>query len=294
MRTRATGLVVALALLWGSGFFWIRLALDGFTPVQLTFARLALGALVLVPIVLLRRPPWPSGRRMWAHVAVSALLASALPYSLFAFAEQTVPSSVAGVVNATTPLWTVLIAIGVLGAGARLSWLKVLGVAIGFAGVVVIVEPWRGIVGGSIAGLAATVLAALSYATAYVYQERFLTNRGISPLSLTAAQLLVATGMLALVLPFSASGIEPTPAAAVAVLILGTAGTGLALVINYTLITTEGATSASVVTYLVPLVALLLGIVLLDEQGQWTLLGGAALILLGVALARAKSSRTSA
>ena len=101
---RVTGLITALALLWGSGFFWIKLGLDGFTPTQLTLARLALGALVLVPIVLVRRLRLPRGSAMWGHLAVSALIANAIPYTLFAVAEQTTPSSIAGVINATTPL----------------------------------------------------------------------------------------------------------------------------------------------------------------------------------------------
>ncbi|MGH3615864.1 MAG: DMT family transporter [Pseudonocardia sp.] len=288
---RTTGLIAALALLWGSGFFWIKLALDGFTPVQLTFARLALGALVLVPIVLVRRLPRPRGAVMWGHLAVSALIANAIPYTLFAVAEQTVSSGLAGVINATTPLWTVVVALAA-GADTRLTPLRGIGVLLGFVGVIVVFEPWSGTTGGALGGVLACVGAAMSYGLAYVYQARFLTNRGISPLTLTTAQLTIAAGFLALALPFAGwPRPEPAALALAAVLILGVLGTGLALVINFMLIATEGPTAASVVTYLVPAVALALGILVLDEPARWTLPLGAFLILVGVALVRRRISR---
>lgn len=286
---RATGLIAALALLWGSGFFWIALSLDGFTPVQLTFARLALGALVLVPIVLIRRLPRPAGRTMWLHLTVSALIGNAIPYTLFAVAEQSVPSSTAGVINAATPLWTLLLAAAAR-SDAQLTARRCVGVLLGFAGVVVVFEPWNGVAGGTASGILACISAAASYGLAYIYQARFLTNRGLSPLTLTAGQLIIATGLLALTLPFGGAVGSSSGLAIVAVLILGIAGTGVALIINFTLIASEGPTAASVVTYLVPAVALLLGILVLDEPARLTVPLGALLILAGVALTRARRS----
>ena len=283
---RATALIGVLALLWGSGFFWIKLSLDGFTPVQLTFARLALGALVLVPIILIRRLPRPRGRTMWGHLAVSALVANAIPYTLFAVAEQTVSSSLAGVINATTPLWTVLIAVAAR-ADTRLTPRRGLGVLLGFLGVLVVFEPWNATTGGAVGGVLACLGAAMSYGFAYVYQSKFLTNRGFSPLTLTAAQLVVASVILALALPASGGmRAQPSSLALIAVIVLGAIGTGVALVINFTLIATEGPTAASVVTYLVPAVALALGILILSEPARLTLPLGALIILIGVALVR--------
>lgn len=286
---RATGLIAALALLWGSGFFWIALSLDGFTPVQLTFARLALGALVLVPIVLIRRLPRPAGRAMWLHLTVSALIGNAIPYTLFAVAEQSVPSSTAGVINATTPLWTLLLAAAAR-TDAQLTARRGVGVLLGFVGVVVVFEPWNGVDGGRTGGILACIGAAASYGLAYIYQARFLTNRGLSPLTLTAGQLIIATGLLALTLPFGGGVGSSSGLPIVAVLFLGIAGTGVALIINFTLIGSEGPTAASVVTYLLPAVALLLGILVLDEPARLTLPLGALLILAGVALTRARRS----
>lgn len=283
---RAAGLIAALALLWGSGFFWIRLSLDGFTPVEITFGRLALGALVLLPIVLIRRLARPQGRTMWGHLIVSALLGNALPYLLFAVAEQSVSSGLAGVLNSTTPLWTVLLAVS-LRTERRLSARQLVGVAVGFAGAVVVFEPWTSNQAGTIGGVIACLTAALCYAVAYTYQGRFLTNRGISPLSLTGVQLTIATAMLALALPFGGSSTtQPGILPWIAVGVLGVLGTGVALIINFTLIATEGATAASVVTYLVPAVALVLGIAVLNEPASAGLPLGAVLILLGVTLVR--------
>jgi drug/metabolite transporter (DMT)-like permease len=283
---RAVALIAVLALLWGSGFFWIALSLDGFSPVQLTFLRLALGALVLVPIVLIRGLPRPRGWPIWGHLTVSALIGNAIPYTLFGVAQQTVPSSLAGVINATTPLWTVLMATAVRTEGP-LTTRRAVGVALGFIGVLILFEPWNASTGAQIGGVLACIGAAASYGLAYVYQGRFLTNRGLAPLTLTAAQLVVASAILAAALPFG-GGItaEPSAIAVVAVLILGVVGTGAALIINFTLIASEGPTAASVVTYLVPVVAVALGVLVLHEPARLTLPIGAILILAGVALVR--------
>ena len=110
MKQSALARLALLALIWGSAFLWIKLAIRGFSPVEVTFLRLALGAAVLFPIMLARREALPRSARMWTHITVAALFANAVPYLLFAIAEQTVDSSTAGIINATTPLWTVLLA----------------------------------------------------------------------------------------------------------------------------------------------------------------------------------------
>jgi len=102
-----------LALIWGSSFLWIKLADRGFAPVQVTFARLALGAAALFLVVAARREALPRSAALWARIALAALFANAIPYLLFAVAEQSVDSSTAGIINATTPLWTVTLAVAV-------------------------------------------------------------------------------------------------------------------------------------------------------------------------------------
>ena len=111
MTRSALPRIVLLALIWGSAFLWIKLADRGFSPVEVTLARLALGAVVLFAIVRVRREAIPRSGPLWTHIAVAALFANAVPYLLFAVAEQTVDSSTAGIINATTPLWTVVLAL---------------------------------------------------------------------------------------------------------------------------------------------------------------------------------------
>lgn len=288
-QLRAPALVAALALLWGSGFFWNKLSLAGLSPFQLTFARLALGAAVLGLIVGARRLPLPRTRAMWGHLAVAALISNAVPYTLFAIAEQTVPSSLAGTVNATTPLWTALLAYAA-SSDTMLTVRRVGGLVVGFAGALILLSPWNATDVGSTLGVVACLGAALSYGLSYVYQARYVTNRGYPPLVLAFGQLCASAGLPALTLPVAPDGApQLTGIVLLAILMLGIFGTGLAYVINYALIATEGPTAASVVTYLVPAVSGALGVTFLGEPIGPNLLTGAALILLGVALVRRRA-----
>ncbi len=168
-----------LALIWGSAFLWIKLADRGFSAVEVTFARLTLGAAVLFPVMLVRREKIPRSARLWLHIAVAALLANALPYLLFAVAEQTVNSSTAGIINATTPLWTMTFALATRHQ-KTVSLRQAAGLFVGFAGAVLIFTPWHaasGLLSGSLECLAASA----SYAVSYIYMDRFLARRGLGP-----------------------------------------------------------------------------------------------------------------
>lgn len=293
-RLRTPILIATLAMLWGSAFFWIKLSLAGLSPVQLTFARLALGAGVLGVIVAARRLALPRGARIWGHLAVSALISNAVPYTLFALAEQTVPSNLAGTINATTPLWTAVAAY-TAGTDRLRSRRRIVGLVLGFGGALVLLSPWDITDNGSVLGALACLGAAISYGLSYIYQARHITNRGYSPLVLASGQLCAATALLAFTLPM-VGGNTPRLGGMVllAILILGILGTGGAYVVNYALITTEGPTSASMVTYLVPVVSVAFGAAFLGESVGSNLVVGAALILLGVALVQQHTSATAA
>lgn len=281
--------LAALALLWGSSFLWIKLALRGFNPVQIVFARLLLGFLVLAVFVLSRRERFPRGWRTWGHLFVAALVANAVPYVLFGIGEQTVGSNVAGVLNASTPLWTLLLAF-VVGVDRAVTVGRAAGFGLGFLGVVVIFSPWES--AGEIAswGGVACLAAAGCYAVSYLYMGRFLTGRGISPLVLSASQLGAATVLLGLAVPVAGTATPVWRAdAVVSLLVLGALGTGIAYVLNYRIITDEGPTAASVVTYLLPVVAVVLGWAALREDVTPAIVGGMALVLVGVTLSRRRS-----
>jgi drug/metabolite transporter (DMT)-like permease len=278
-----------LALIWGSAFLWIKLADRGFSPVEVTLARLALGAAVLFAIVAARRDQMPHTGRIWAHIAVAALFANAVPYLLFAVAEQSVNSSTAGIINATTPLWTVVLALAVRQQQTVTSW-QVAGLFVGFIGAVLIFTPWSTTAGLTSAGGLECLAASISYAVSYVYMDKFLARRGIGPVVLSACQLGAAAVMLAVAL--AVTGVRAPHVTAVsvaAIAVLGIVGTGFAYVLNYQIITSEGATIASTVTYLLPVVAVVLGVVVLSETITMSALVGIALVLAGIALTRRRA-----
>jgi len=161
------------------------------------------------------------------------------------------------------------------------------GLAVGFAGTLLIFSPWHSAYSVASVGGLECLAASISYAISYVYMDRFLVRRGMSPITLSACQLLVAAALLAVALPLSGAGAPQVSAVSlVSLVILGVFGTGVAYVLNYQIITSEGATVAATVTYLLPVVAIVLGVVVLGETVTISVLAGIALVLAGVALTR--------
>ncbi|MEU2503520.1 DMT family transporter [Streptomyces sp. NPDC007863] len=285
-RTRGWARIGVLALLWGSTFLWIDLVLDALTPVQVTFSRCVLGAATLLVACLCSGRRLPKGRRIWGRVLVAAFFCNALPFALFSIGQQTVDSGVAGVLNATTPLWSLLIGV-VLGSERGLRPTRLGGLLLGFAGVVLIFAPWRATVSGGWAAVAILVAAA-SYAVGFAFMGHFLVGRGIPTLSLSAAQLVAATALTAPTLP--AGGLTPvrivSPMTLVAVVILGVVATGVTFHLTYQTIAAEGATNTTTVGYLLPVVSVTLGVVVLDEEFGLRIALGMAVVLVGVGLVR--------
>ena len=228
----------------------------------------------------------PRDLRLWAHIAVAALFGNAVPYLLFAVAEQSVNSSTAGIINATTPLWTVVLALAVRHQKTVTAW-QAAGLAVGFAGGLLIFSPWSAAGGLTSAGALECLAASVSYAVSYIYMDRFLARRGIGAVTLSACQLLAASVMLAVALAVTgARAPQFTAESVAAIAVLGILGTGIAYVLNYQIITSEGATIASTVTYLLPVIAIVLGVLVLSESVTALTLAGIALVLAGVALTR--------
>ena len=277
----------ALALMWGSSFLWIKLALGAFTPVQLVLGRAALGAVVLVAICYAQRDRLPRKRRVWLHLMVAALFHNAVPFLLFAIGEQTVSSGLTGVLNSTTPLWTVL-AVAAFGMDRTFSGARVAGLAAGFGGVLLIFAPWQG--GGLLSwGAFACVAAAMSYGFVNAYENKYLSGTGSSPVALAGAQMMAATGFILLTVPVGGTTpVHPSATAVIALVILGVFSTGIAFALNYRILATEGAVTVSTVSYLMPVVSVLLGTVFLHEELNGRVLAGMAIVLAGVALTRVR------
>lgn len=281
----ALGRVVVLALLWGSTYLWIELALDAFSPVQVTFIRCVLGAATLLVLCFGSGRRLPRDRATWGHVVLAAFFCNALPYALFSIGQQTIDSGVAGMLNATTPLWSMLIGL-LIGTERGIRPIRVGGLVLGFGGVVVIFAPWQqtGSVGW---GALAIVAAAVSYAVAFAYMGRNLVGRGIPTISLSAAQLCAAVGFTAFALPVG--GLAPVDldrTALIAVVVLGIVATGVTFHLTYRIIADEGATNAATVGYLLPVVSVALGSIVLGEEISVRVAAGMVIVLVGVGLTR--------
>lgn len=286
-RDRATSARMGLlALLWGSGYLWIKLSLDaGMAPVQVTFARCVFATATLLAVSIRGRHRLPRDRATWGHLIVAAFFCNALPFMLFSVGEQRASSGIAGVLNATTPLWSLLLGIA-LGTERGLRPVRLAGLLLGFAGTIVIFDPWRP---GGLTGWPTVVIlaAAVSYAIAFAYMARNLTGRGTAPVALSAAQMLAATGISALALPLGGlrfTHIRPDALATVA--ILGIFATGVTFYLNYRLIADVGATTAAAVGYLLPVVSVFLGAVTDHEHVTVLIILGMGMVLTGVALTR--------
>jgi drug/metabolite transporter (DMT)-like permease len=283
--------LLLLAAIWGCSFLFIKVALEGLAPTQIVLGRITLGAATLAAIVAVRHGRMPRDLATWAHLAFVSVLNNLLPFFLFAWGEQRVASSLAGIYNATTPLFTLLVAMAALPA-ERPTRARFAGIALGFLGVVVVLAPWRGVAGSSLTGQLACLTAGGCYGFGIVYTRRFLSGRGHAPLVLAAGQLICSSAILLLAVPLWA-GHAPrlAPSVVASILALSILGTGIAYLIFYRLIGEIGATSASTVTYVIPLIAVALGVVALGEHIGWNDFAGAAVVVAGIAVAEGRLVR---
>jgi drug/metabolite transporter (DMT)-like permease len=285
---------LALALIWGSSFLLMKVGLGSLAPLQISGLRIFSGVSALLVLLWLTRGHLPRGRRTWAHLMVTGFFLGTLPFSLFAASEERVSSALAGIGNATTPLATVLFSLALLPAD-RLPWQKMAAVLAGFLGVLVILQPWEAVGRPDPVGFAMTLVAGASYGLGWTYVKRFLQRDNSGGLSMPTAQLLTAAAQMLVVLgvrwavsrdtvatPWSLRP-DATAESAVwpvlAVLALGVVGTGLAYVLQFDVVRAAGPTVGTTVTYLIPVVSVVLGVTLLDETLAWPQFAGAAIVL---------------
>lgn len=280
-----------LSLIWGFSFLLIKVGTQGYAPFQVTFGRLLFGTAVLAAAMVLKRERLPRGARTWGHLAVAAFLLNALPFSLFAYSELTIPSTLAGICNATSPLWGMALSLIALSED-RPTRRRVAGLGIGFLGVLTVLGVWQGFHGLDATGTAMALLASLSYPIGWIYVRRTLAGTGHSHLSMTGAQLLLATAQLALVTPLFTTLPSRFPLVPLlAIVALGALGTGLAMLIQYGIVAEVGPTTAQMVTYFIPVIATAAGVAILGESLTWSTPVGAVIVLAGAALTQAKPRR---
>ena len=277
MRAADWLLLVVLSVLWGATFFFVAVALQALPPLTLVTARVALAALLLTPLALIVGYHLPATLAAWRPYVMLALLNNVLPFTLMSFGQTRVASALTAVLNATTPLFTLLVAR--IFAGDALSAPKLVGVGLGIAGVAVLMGPATlGVDTASAIGMLAILAGALSYGFAALWMRRL---RGTPPLVSAAAQLVCSTVMLA---PVAAAvdrfWMLPTPGATVIAAVVGLAvlSTALAYVVFFRINATAGPTNVMLVTLLIPVTATALGVLVLGEALTANQVAGALII----------------
>jgi drug/metabolite transporter (DMT)-like permease len=280
---------IGLAAIWGASFLFIKVGVEhGVPPAGVAFTRVAIGALVLLAVV---RTRLPRGRVVNGHLFVVALVMNTLPFTLFAYGEQHVSSVLAGIYNATTPLLT-LVAVLLFLPSERPTPRKLVGLFVGFVGVLVVLGPWHSLGGNELAGQLMCLGAAACYGVGATYMRRFLAGRPESGTELAASQL--AWGTLQLLIVALVVGDTPhgvTGGAVLSMIALGALGSGVAYILFFKLIREAGATSATSVTYLIPIFSTILGVVVLGETLTWNEPVGAVIVLVGVWFASLSGAR---
>lgn len=277
-----------LALIWGFSFFFIKVGLESFTPIGIAAGRIGLGFATLVVLAVILRTPLPP-RWAWKYLLVTSLLWVSIPWMLFGYGETQVSSALAGIINAATPLMT-LLAILIAFPEERPTRERIAGLALGFFGIVVVVG-W-GSMSASPLGVIALIGAITCYGVAFPFARRYLTGPSarepIAPVALSLGLMvggLIVTLPLALLTGFT-RGQAPEAGPIAAVAALGILGSGLAYVLNIRVTQRADATTASTVTYLTPLVAVLAGALLLGEQITWNEPVGGVIVVIGAAIAQ--------
>lgn len=266
MNGRVWVMLLVLAALWGGSFFFFKIMVAELPPFTVVLGRVGLAALILNLWLALRGDFMPASPRLWGTFIVMGLLNNVIPFSLIVFGETRISSGLASILNATTPLFTVLVA-HVFTANERMTPQKLVGVAIGFLGVAILIGPdWLTELGRSdLGGAAACLLAALTYAFAGLYGRRF---KAIPPIKVATGQI---TGSTLVLIPLVALADRPwtlpLPSGSVWAAMAGIAllCTVLAYILYFRILAAAGATNLLLVTFLIPISAILLGSLVLGE-----------------------------
>jgi len=285
MNRREWAMLLALAVLWGGSFFFIKVMVEQMAPFSVVLGRVGVAAVLINLWLALKGEVMRFSGRQWGAFALMGLLNNVLPFSLIAFGESHISSGLASILNATTPLYTVLVA-HCFTVSEKITAAKVAGIATGFVGVAVLVgvDSVNGLARGSIVGEAACLLAALTYAFAGVYGRRF---KAIAPIKVATGQITTSALMLIpLVALVDQPWTRPLPGLPVWAAMAGLAFfcTVVAYILYFRLLATAGATNLLLVTFLIPVSAILLGSMVLGEVLLPQHLMGMLLIGCGLAL----------
>ena len=282
---------LALGLVWGCSFIFIKLGLEFLTPFGVAFVRCALGAITLLIVVKLMKIDLPKEKSTWYKLWVVAMLLNVAPGILFAYAQLHVTSVLAGIINATTPLATLVVML-IAFREEKLKAEQIYGLLLGGLGVMVVLGIWQGIGDNQLTGVIALLIAVTCYGISFPYSKRNIIPLGLKPEAAATTQLIMAAITL---LPFYLyDGISQDnyrPVNIFAMLALGILGSGFAYIWNFSIIAAAGSSIASSVTYLTPVVAVFVGWLFLGEVIVWHEPVGALLVILGAAVSQGRFNR---
>jgi drug/metabolite transporter (DMT)-like permease len=282
-----------LALAWGASFLFIKIGLEGLSPAQVVWSRLVFGALTLGLIMVLTRRPVPRDPVLWGHCAVVALMLCVVPFLLFSWAEQHISSGLASIYNGTTPLTTMVFAAAALHA-ERITRDRGIGLGLGFAGVLLIIGPWSIDPGSGLAPQLACLGATTCYGVAFAYLRKFVSPREVPALTVAFVQVTSGAVVMVVATPWIAgSAPRLTPSVVVSMIVLGAVCTGLAYIWNTNVVGAWGAANGAAVTYVTPIVGVVLGILVLEEPLSWNQPVGAVLVITGILAAHGRLTPNS-
>ena len=282
---------LALGLVWGCSFIFIELGLVFLSPFGVTFVRCALGAITLLIFAKARKVELPKGKSIWKKLWVVAMLLNVVPGVLFAFAQQYITSALAGIINATTPLMTLIFMLLIF-REEKIKREQVYGLLIGALGVMTVMGVWKELGGNQLIGIIALLIAVSCYGASYPYSTRNVIPLGLKPEALATGQLLMATVTL---LPlfifdgFSSNNYESR--SIIAMLCLGIFGSGFAYIWNFSVTAAAGSAIGSTVTYITPVVAVIVGWLYLNEEIAWHEPVGALVVIIGALLSQGRLNR---
>jgi len=281
MGIKEWSLIGILSILWGGSFFFVGVAVKEMPPLTIVLCRVALASIILLAIVYLKGDKMPSSPSLWGAFIIMGALNNLIPFSLTVWGQTHIESGLASILNATTPIFSVVLA-HFLTKEERLTTNRVAGVAIGWMGVAVLIgiESLRGF-GVEVLGQIAVLGATLSYAFAAIYGRKF---KGISPLIVATGMLCGSTIMMTPLTLFVEQpwNLSPSSTSLMAIFGLAAISTSLAYIIYFRVLATGGATNLLLVTFLIPLSAILLGVMVLGEQLGWNAFVGMGLIFVGL------------
>jgi drug/metabolite transporter (DMT)-like permease len=292
VKLKEWGAFALLGTIWGTSFLWIKIAVQDIGPFTLVAFRILFGLLGLLVVMRWQRQSFPRDRQIILAYLILSVFQTALPFVLISWGETHIDSAVAAILNATVPLFTIVIAHFWL-HDEKITLNRLAGLIVGFVGVVILMSRDLGPAGlrGNVLGQLAVLVAAISYAVGVTFTRRNL--RGKSPIVQSTMTLLFANAFLWLVTPFAERPLHlPTqPITWLALLWLGLLGSCTAYLLYFYLINTWGATRAAIVTYVFPVIGLILGIVFLDESIDARLIAGSLLVVAGIAIVNVKLRR---